>query len=48
MSNMRIKCKRLSAENVKLKAALGMTVDAMLSKCEKKQRAGSRKRSASR
>lgn len=35
MSNMRIKYKRLSAENVKLKAALGMTVDAMLLKCEK-------------
>lgn len=35
MSNMRIKCKRLSAENAKLKVALGLAVDAMLSKCEK-------------
>lgn len=35
MSNMRIKYKRLNAENVKLKAALSMTVDAMLLKCEK-------------
>lgn len=35
MSNMRIKYKRLSAENVKLKTALGMTVDVMLLKCEK-------------
>ena len=35
MSNMRIKYKRLSAENAKLKVALGLAVDAMLLKCEK-------------
>ena len=35
MSNMRIKCKKLSAENVKLKAALWLAADAMLLKYEK-------------
>lgn len=35
MSNMRIKYKRLNAENAKLKVALGRVVDVMLMKCEK-------------